>query len=167
MMATFFINPFSVSTPLDPIHGGGGGGGDNNRSRKSSYASATGSRSSSSKSLHSRNQSVDSLNGGPAGLLPARRSSTPILSPMFAPITTSTTSFISATVPSYSAYDPVERRRSVDVGVLRLGFHRRETGQNVSRSVRDAVGPDAGDKEDGLIGAGPKRGKDRLYVLSE
>lgn len=34
----------------------------------------------------------------------------------------------------------------------------------MSRRVRDAIGPDAGDKETGLVGAGGKGGKDRLYV---
>ncbi|GAA5978697.1 hypothetical protein JCM11641_006146 [Rhodosporidiobolus odoratus] len=54
------------------------------------------------------------------------------------------------------------RRRSVDVGVLGVGTHRMHGVTTMSRRVRDAVGPDAGDKETGLIGAGAKGGRDRL-----
>ncbi|GAA5899274.1 hypothetical protein JCM6882_009302 [Rhodosporidiobolus microsporus] len=54
------------------------------------------------------------------------------------------------------------RRRSVDVGVLGVGTHRMHGVTTMSRRVRDAVGPDAGDKETGVIGAGAKGGKDRL-----
>ncbi|GAA5943750.1 3',5'-cyclic-nucleotide phosphodiesterase PDE2 [Sporobolomyces koalae] len=54
------------------------------------------------------------------------------------------------------------RRRSVDVGVLGVGTHRLHGATAVSRRVRDAVGPDAGDKETGVIGAGKKGGRDRL-----
>lgn len=57
-------------------------------------------------------------------------------------------------VPDFS------RRRSVDVGVL--GVHRLSAGSSLSRRVREAVGPDAADKEVGVIGAGGKGGKDRL-----
>lgn len=57
------------------------------------------------------------------------------------------------------------RRRSVDVGVLKSGVRRTSgPGGMGSRKVRDAVGPDAGDKEYGLVGTGPKGGKDRLCV---
>ncbi|KAI5476572.1 hypothetical protein MNV49_007519 [Pseudohyphozyma bogoriensis] len=51
------------------------------------------------------------------------------------------------------------RRRSVDVGVLGLGTHRNGVG-SISRRVRDAVGPDAGDKETGFVGYGSTGGKD-------
>lgn len=54
------------------------------------------------------------------------------------------------------------RRRSVDVGVLGVGTHRVHGVTAMSKKVRDAVGPDAGDKETGVIGAGKKGGKDRL-----
>ncbi|GAA6059261.1 hypothetical protein JCM10212_006654 [Sporobolomyces blumeae] len=54
------------------------------------------------------------------------------------------------------------RRRSVDVGVLGVGTHRMHGVTAMSRKVRDAVGPDAGDKETGVIGAGKKGGRDRL-----
>jgi hypothetical protein len=54
------------------------------------------------------------------------------------------------------------RRRSVDVGVLGLGTHRLNGVSTLSKRVREAVGPDAGDKEIGLVGAGAKGGKDRL-----
>ncbi|GAA5883544.1 hypothetical protein JCM16303_005478 [Sporobolomyces ruberrimus] len=54
------------------------------------------------------------------------------------------------------------RRRSVDVGVLGVGTHRLHGVTAMSKKVRDAVGPDAGDKETGLIGAGKKGGRDRL-----
>lgn len=57
-------------------------------------------------------------------------------------------------LPDYS------RRKSVDVGVL--GVHRLSGGSHLSKRVRDAVGPDAGDKEVGVVGAGVKGGKDRL-----
>lgn len=50
------------------------------------------------------------------------------------------------------------------MGVLGLGTHRQNGVGSVSRRVREAVGPDAGDKEVGLVGAGAKGGKDRLYV---
>ena len=53
------------------------------------------------------------------------------------------------------------RRRSVDVGVLGLGTHRMGGVGAVSRRVRDAVGPDAGDKEYGLTGSAAN-GKDRM-----
>ncbi|GAA5829618.1 hypothetical protein JCM3766R1_001240 [Sporobolomyces carnicolor] len=54
------------------------------------------------------------------------------------------------------------RRRSVDVGVLGVGTHRMHGVTAMSKRKRDAVGPDAGDKETGLIGAGKKGGRDRL-----
>ncbi|GAA5842573.1 hypothetical protein JCM9279_003623 [Rhodotorula babjevae] len=54
------------------------------------------------------------------------------------------------------------RRRSVDVGVLGVGTHRLYGVTAMSRRVRDAVGPDAGDKETGVVGAGGKGRKDRL-----
>ncbi|GAA6016521.1 hypothetical protein JCM11491_002349 [Sporobolomyces phaffii] len=54
------------------------------------------------------------------------------------------------------------RRRSVDVGVLGVGTHRLHGVTAMSKKVRDAVGPDAGDKETGVIGAGKKGGRDRL-----
>lgn len=57
------------------------------------------------------------------------------------------------------------RRRSVDVGVLGVGTHRVHGVTAMSKKVRDAVGPDAGDKETGVIGAGKKGGKDRLSVF--
>lgn len=53
------------------------------------------------------------------------------------------------------------RRRSVDVGVLGLGTHRMGGAGAASRRVRDAIGPDAGDKEFGLTGSAPN-GKDRM-----
>ncbi len=53
------------------------------------------------------------------------------------------------------------RRRSVDVGVLGLGTHRMGGVGSVSRRVRDAVGPDAGDKEHGFTGSAAN-GKDRM-----
>jgi len=56
------------------------------------------------------------------------------------------------------------RRRSVDVGVLGVGTHRLYGVTAMSRRVRDAVGPDAGDKETGVVGAGGKGRKDRLCV---
>jgi hypothetical protein len=57
------------------------------------------------------------------------------------------------------------RRRSVDVGVLGVGTHRVHGVTAMSKKVRDAVGPDAGDKETGVIGAGKKGARDRLSVL--
>lgn len=51
------------------------------------------------------------------------------------------------------------------MGVLGVGTHRAHGVTTMSRRVRDAVGPDAGDKETGLVGAGGKGGKDRLCVL--
>lgn len=50
----------------------------------------------------------------------------------------------------------------MDVGVLGVGTHRVHGVTAMSKKVRDAVGPDAGDKETGVIGAGKKGGKDRL-----
>lgn len=62
-----------------------------------------------------------------------------------------------------NAHQPdFSRRRSVDVGVLGLGTHRLNGVSTISKRVREAVGPDAGDKEIGLVGAGAKGGKDRL-----
>lgn len=60
----------------------------------------------------------------------------------------------------------VTRRRSVDVGVLGLGYHRHGSGPAPSKRMRDAVGPDAGDKQIGVFGSGPKGGRDRLYVVN-
>ncbi|BGP55449.1 3',5'-cyclic-nucleotide phosphodiesterase [Rhodotorula sphaerocarpa] len=54
------------------------------------------------------------------------------------------------------------RRRSVDVGVLGVGNHRLYGATAPSRRVRNAIGPDAGDKETGVIGAGKKGGRDRM-----
>lgn len=56
------------------------------------------------------------------------------------------------------------RRRSVDVGVLGVGNHRLYGATAPSRRVRNAIGPDAGDKETGVIGAGKKGGRDRMCV---
>lgn len=60
--------------------------------------------------------------------------------------------------------DVATRRRSVDVGVLGLGYHRHGGGPAPSKRKRDAVGPDAGDKQIGVFGSGPKGGRDRLQV---
>lgn len=54
------------------------------------------------------------------------------------------------------------RRRSVDVGVLGVGNHRIYGATAMSKRLRHAIGPDAGDKETGVIGAGAKGGRDRL-----
>lgn len=55
------------------------------------------------------------------------------------------------------------RRRSVDVGVLGVGNHHRMYGATaMSKRLRHAIGPDAGDKETGVVGAGAKGGRDRL-----
>ncbi|GAA5989589.1 hypothetical protein JCM10908_000545 [Rhodotorula pacifica] len=54
------------------------------------------------------------------------------------------------------------RRRSVDVGVLGVGNHRMYGATVMSKRLRHAIGPDAGDKETGVIGAGAKGGRDRL-----
>ncbi|GAA6027204.1 hypothetical protein JCM8097_002482 [Rhodosporidiobolus ruineniae] len=64
--------------------------------------------------------------------------------------------------PLLKANVDFSRRRTVDVGVLGVGTHRAHGVTAMSRRVRDAVGPDAGDKETGVIGAGAKGGKDRL-----
>ncbi|BGP16120.1 hypothetical protein JCM10213_007500 [Rhodosporidiobolus nylandii] len=64
--------------------------------------------------------------------------------------------------PLLKANVAFSRRRSVDVGVLGVGTHRVHGVTTMSRRVREAVGPDAGDKETGVIGAGTKGGKDRL-----
>ncbi|SCZ98798.1 BZ3500_MvSof-1268-A1-R1_Chr3-1g05628 [Microbotryum saponariae] len=77
------------------------------------------------------------------------------------PLTTSgATGAPSSTFVTRQQFDFM-RRRSVDVGVLGVGMHRQGNGAP-SRRVREAVGPDAGDKEFGLVGAGAKGGKDRL-----
>lgn len=56
------------------------------------------------------------------------------------------------------------RRRSVDVGVLGHGSHQQVGNGGRSKRMREAVGPDAGDKETGFTGSTLKGGKDRLYV---
>lgn len=68
--------------------------------------------------------------------------------------------------PTFTEFIPAlpdcTRRKSVDVGVLGLGYHRHGGGATTSKRMREAVGPDAGDKQIGLFGSGPKGGKDRL-----
>ncbi|KAM0752027.1 HD-domain/PDEase-like protein [Meredithblackwellia eburnea MCA 4105] len=70
----------------------------------------------------------------------------------------STTSFLNKNGPV-----DFSRRRSVDVGVLGLGTHRQNGVGSMSKRVREAVGPDAGDKDNGFVPTpGLKGGKDRL-----
>lgn len=148
------------------------GSGDGSRSRQNSWAAASstagGSRPGSARGVPtSRAASFDSLNA-PPGLRRGSSSAPTPLSPIAVPLSpcaTTNTTVTAAVAPVRYSAPPVDfsRRRSVDVGVLGLGYHRHGTGGNFSRSVRDAIGPDAEDKADGLIGSGPK-GKDRMYV---
>ncbi|GAA5911213.1 3',5'-cyclic-nucleotide phosphodiesterase PDE2 [Sporobolomyces salmoneus] len=126
---------------------------------------------SSSSSMRSNSQ-----NRRASTVLPASpRSSTPAspASPMRSPSVSSGTGstypffsgYLAPTTPQPSLSNPnvdFTRRRSVDVGVLGVGTHRIHGITAMSKKVRDAVGPDAGDKETGVIGAGKKGGRDRL-----
>ncbi|GAA5851196.1 hypothetical protein JCM8547_004162 [Rhodosporidiobolus lusitaniae] len=120
-----------------------------------------------------RSSSQTRSNGGDSPVLStSRRASiqgTP--SPLRSPAATTAHAqpFFSGFINNNSGPNPLlkanvdfSRRRSVDVGVLGVGTHRSHGATAMSRRVRDAVGPDAGDKETGVIGAGAKGGKDRL-----
>ncbi|GAA6011975.1 hypothetical protein JCM10207_003446 [Rhodosporidiobolus poonsookiae] len=121
-----------------------------------------------------RSSSQTRSSGGDSPVLPGSRrasiqgTSSPLRSPaastahappFFAGIMNSNTT---GPNPLLKANVDFSRRRSVDVGVLGVGTHRMHGVTTMSRRVRDAVGPDAGDKETGLVGAGAKGGKDRL-----
>lgn len=90
----------------------------------------------------------------------------PATLPFFANLTGGGQTPPALAVPSAGFFtQPVDfsRRRSVDVGVLGLGTHRQNGIGSMSKRVREAVGPDAGDKESGFVGSnGLKSGKDRL-----
>lgn len=70
----------------------------------------------------------------------------------------STTSIIPVAIIGTSDF----RRKSVDVGVLGLGYHRHGGGPTTSKKMREAVGPDASDKQIGVYGSALNNGKDRL-----
>ncbi|GAA5899894.1 hypothetical protein JCM5296_006208 [Sporobolomyces johnsonii] len=101
-----------------------------------------------------------SLQGAPSPLSPAA-ASTAHASPFFSGYLNPNTAATSVNPLLKNSVD-FSRRRSVDVGVLGVGTHRVRGVTAMSKRVRDAVGPDAGDKETGVIGAGAKGGKDRL-----
>jgi hypothetical protein len=127
-------------------------------SRRTSLASLTGSTASSTESAGSRGSRRTSLPSAPTAW------PTPISSIAF-PVLTSLVEpdphFPDLSRACGTTVD-FSRRRSVDVGVLGHGSHR-QFGMGIrSKGLRDAVGPDAGDKEYGLVGSGLRGGKDRL-----
>ncbi|GAA5879403.1 hypothetical protein JCM3774_005230 [Rhodotorula dairenensis] len=136
------------STPGSPSHRGG----------------ATKRPSLGRSSSHGR--SISST-GSPL-LPPSRRASmqdTP--SPMYTPVASgsSASPFFTNLSAEGGLLKPTPdfyRRRSVDVGVLGVGNHRVYGATAMSKRLRHAIGPDAGDKETGVIGAGAKGGRDRL-----
>ncbi|KAK4047035.1 3',5'-cyclic-nucleotide phosphodiesterase [Microbotryomycetes sp. JL221] len=100
-----------------------------------------------------------SLQTGTPSPLRSPAASTALAPPFFSnlmnPATaSSSSSLLNAHVPDFP------RRRSVDVGVLGMSNHRLNGINPLSKRVREAVGPDAGDKEFGVVGA--KGAKDRL-----
>lgn len=130
------------------------------------FGRSTHSPTSSSRGSTSRRGSSDSAPGSRRGshdALTGRGTQAPALPTLGQP------------VPPHSpttSHNPIRgeavdfsRRRSVDVGVLGLGSHRAYGVGSLSKRVREAVGPDAGDKEAGVVGSGPEGGKDRLCVL--
>jgi hypothetical protein len=135
-----FINPFSTSTNIN-----------NNTSTSINITtnSTPTSRKHSQSSLNSISisritTSIDTINQNII-----KSNSIPTTS-----ITTTTTTII----PCSTTVD-FSRRTSVDNGVFSSGYHRHGTGASVSRSVRDAVGPDAGDKEEGFVGTSANGGR--------
>ncbi|GAA5959812.1 hypothetical protein JCM21900_001026 [Sporobolomyces salmonicolor] len=128
-------------------------GGSGSPARSTSRA-----RSASSESVPGSRRA--SLQGAPSPLSPAA-ASTAHASPFFSGYLNPNTAVTSVNPLLKNSVD-FSRRRSVDVGVLGVGTHRVHGVTAVSKRVRDAVGPDAGDKETGVIGAGAKGGKDRL-----
>lgn len=133
--------------------------------RRKSQAGGSPARSSS----HGRSASTEQVHLPASPRSSHPNSPVPMRSPSVS--SASNTSFFSGYLNSNAPQTPnsllsnnvdFTRRRSVDVGVLGVGTHRVHGVTAMSKKVRDAVGPDAGDKETGVIGAGKKGGKDRL-----
>jgi hypothetical protein len=141
-----FINPFSTSTNINNITIQSTST-SINTTTNSTPTSRKHSQSSLNSISRSRINSIDTINQNII-----KSNSIPTTS-----ITTTTTTII----PCSTTVD-FSRRTSVDNGVFSSGYHRHGTGASVSRSVRDAVGPDAGDKEEGFVGTSANGGRNRL-----
>lgn len=150
--------PSSSSSPSSPRKNSAGAGG---QARSRSHSRALSNGDVAPNSPGSRRAS---LQGGTSSPLRSPAASTAHAVPFFSnfvnpnqPVSgASSNHLLNVHQPDFS------RRRSVDVGVLGLGTHRLNGVSTLSKRVREAVGPDAGDKEIGLVGAGAKGGKDRL-----
>ncbi|KAK4699221.1 hypothetical protein P7C70_g7042, partial [Phenoliferia sp. Uapishka_3] len=173
-----FISPFAAGSA--PAKGGPSPGapahatGPNRRSSNANPSPGR-PRSSTRGSSHSRAMlSPDALSppgsrrGSMQGTTTIRSpSATPVVIPFFASLNGAVTppALSSPASPFFKVNGPVDfsRRRSVDVGVLGLGTHRSNGAGSMSKRVREAVGPDAWDKETGFVATpGLKSGKDRL-----
>ncbi|KAL8292738.1 hypothetical protein RQP46_001350 [Phenoliferia psychrophenolica] len=169
-----FVSPFGGGPPTGA---GSSSPGGSPSSRRNSAAPTTPARGSSHSRLggpeYASSASPGSRRGSvPTNATPLRAPATTSPSPSSSPVppTTALPFFanLAATQPPpvlFKPHVPVDfsRRRSVDVGVLGLGTHRQNGVGSMSRRVRDAVGPDAGDKETGFVpSSGLKSGKDRL-----
>lgn len=144
-------------------------------SRRASYASSPGSRSNSRDSRITDSASTPtpgpprrtSLHSTPAPPLYSPTSSF-VASPFFVQNPPSSRASTSAVPTKITSNDPLfstldfSRRRSVDVGVLGHGSHQQVGNGGRSKRMREAVGPDAGDKETGFTGSTLQGGKDRL-----
>lgn len=139
------------------------------QSRKNSFASIPTSRSNS---RDSRNDSPTptpgpprrvSLHSTPAPPLYSPTSSY-VATPFFAQSPPLARSLVSTQITNdlFPTTVDFSRRRSVDVGVLGHGSHQQVGNGGRSKRMREAVGPDAGDKETGFTGSTLKGGKDRL-----
>lgn len=129
------------------------------------FARSTPSPTSSSRGSISRRGSSDSTPGSRRGSQSALTSLRPAQAPPPFPDQLSSPHSPTAKSPFEGDAVDLSRRRSVDVGVLGLGSHRPYGAGSLSKKVREAVGPDAADKETGVVGSGLKGGKDRLCVL--
>ncbi|KAK4046188.1 3',5'-cyclic-nucleotide phosphodiesterase [Microbotryomycetes sp. JL201] len=117
------------------------------------------SMSSDRISDHSRRGSLQANQTGTSSPLRSPAASTALAPPFFSSLinpaaASSSSSLLNAHVPDFP------RRRSVDVGVLGMSNHRLNGINPLSKRVKEAIGPDAGDKETGVVGA--KGAKDRL-----
>ncbi|KAM0787724.1 hypothetical protein ACM66B_003783 [Microbotryomycetes sp. NB124-2] len=117
------------------------------------------SMSSDRISDQSRRGSLQTTAPGTSSPLRSPAASTALAPPFFSNLinptsASSSSSLLNAHVPDFP------RRRSVDVGVLGMSNHRLNGINPLSKRVKEAIGPDAGDKETGVVGA--KGAKDRL-----